>query len=73
LSSPLTKLTRKGAKFEYNKACEQCFQELKQRLTTTPVLAIPRRGKKFTLYSDAFYLGLGCVLMQDGSVITYEF
>lgn len=71
LSSPLTKLTRKGVAFVWNEACEQCFQELKQRLTTTPVLVIAKSGEKFTIYSDASYSGLGCVLMQGGRVVSY--
>ena len=29
LSFPLMKLTWKGMKFEWNEACETCFQELK--------------------------------------------
>ena len=71
LASPMTKLTRKGIPFIWNDACEQCFQELKQRLTSTPVLAIPKSGELFTVYSDASYSGLGCVLMQEGRVVAY--
>ena len=28
-------------------------------------------GKEYTLYSDASGIGLGCVLMQDGKVVSY--
>ena len=66
LSSPITKLTRKGEKFEWNDACEHTFQEFKRKLTTTPVLAIPRNGEKYSIYSDASHSILGCVLMQEG-------
>jgi len=38
LALPLTKLTRKGQPFEWNEACEISFQELKKKLTSTPVL-----------------------------------
>jgi len=71
LASPMTKLTRKGIPFIWNDACEQCFQELKQRLTSTLVLAISKSGELFTVYSDASYSGLGCVLMQEGRVVAY--
>jgi len=71
LSSPMTKFTRKGVKFEWNEACKECFQDLKKRLTMTPVLAIPRSGEKFIIYSDALHSGLGCVLMQDRRVNAY--
>ena len=36
-----------------------------------PVLAIPKTGERYTIYSDASHQGLGCVLMQDGNVIAY--
>ncbi|XP_052198320.1 uncharacterized mitochondrial protein AtMg00860-like [Diospyros lotus] len=42
LASPLTKLTRKGIRFSWDESCERSFQELKRRLTSTPVLMIPR-------------------------------
>ncbi|KAG8486790.1 hypothetical protein CXB51_020298 [Gossypium anomalum] len=31
----------------------------------------PESGKDFTVYSDASHVGLGCVLMQEGKVVTY--
>ena len=67
----MTKLTRKGEKIEWNEACECDFQELKRKLTTAPVLAIPRIGEKYSIYSDASHSGLGCVLMQEGRVNAY--
>jgi hypothetical protein len=48
---------------------EQCFQELKRRLVTALVLALPTESGKFVVYSDTFKKGLGCVLMQNGNVI----
>ena len=36
-----------------------------------PVNAIPRSGERFLIYSNASHQGLGCVLIQDGKVITY--
>ena len=64
-------LTRKNAKFEWSDKCEQSFQELKKRLVTAPILALPVTGKDYVIYCDASRLGLGCVLMQDGNVIAY--
>ncbi|XP_052174731.1 uncharacterized protein LOC127789782 [Diospyros lotus] len=71
LSSPMTKLTRKGVKYEWNEACERSFEELKKRLTSASVLAIPRSGETFSIFSDASHSGLGCVLMQDRRVNAY--
>ncbi|KAA0066186.1 hypothetical protein E5676_scaffold790G001080 [Cucumis melo var. makuwa] len=46
-------------------------EELKKRLVTAPILALPVTGKDYVIYCDASRLGLGCVLMQDGNVIAY--
>ena len=71
IASPLTKLTRKAVRFVWNEACEASFQELKKRLTTAPVLALPDDQGGFVVYSDASLIGLGCVLMQRSRVIAY--
>jgi hypothetical protein len=63
LSGPLIALTRKNACFVWMDECEQCFQELKRRLVTTLVLALPTESGNFVVYSDASKKGLGCVLM----------
>ncbi|XP_073017913.1 uncharacterized protein [Primulina eburnea] len=71
IAIPLTKLTQKNSKFQWNEECEQSFETLKKKLASTPVLVLPTEGKDFTIYSDASKRGLGCVLMQDGRVIAY--
>ena len=43
LAAPMTRLTRKEVKFECNDLCEKAFQELKRRLTTAPILIVPKR------------------------------
>jgi len=55
----------------WSEECEKSFQELKRRLTTAPVLALPSGTEGFMVYSDASGKGLGCVLMQHGKVIAY--
>ncbi|WRX29422.1 Reverse transcriptase domain - like 10 [Theobroma cacao] len=42
IAAPLTRLTRKGVKFEWDDVCENRFQELKNRLTSAPVLTLPK-------------------------------
>ena len=71
ISAPLTKLTQKGAKFQWSDACEQSFQLLKEKLTSAPVLTLPEGSDGYVLYCDASGVGLGCVLMQNGKVIAY--
>ncbi|RVW84791.1 Retrovirus-related Pol polyprotein from transposon 17.6 [Vitis vinifera] len=53
IALPLTSLTQKGVKFEWSDDCERSFQELKNRLVTTPILTIPLGSGGFVVYSDA--------------------
>ena len=71
IATPMTRLTRKWVKFEWNGDCENAFQELKRKLTTTPVLTTPISGELFTVYCDASTMGLECVLMKQGKVVAY--
>jgi hypothetical protein len=71
IAGPMTKLLRKNTPFEWSEKCEESFQELKKRLTTAPILAVPETGKDYTVYCDASKNGLGCILMQDQKVIAY--
>ena len=71
IASPLTKLLRKGIKFEWTDKCQNSFEQLKGMLVEAPVLTQPTPRKEYTLYSDASSIGLGCVLMQDGKVVAY--
>ena len=41
IALPLTKLTRKGVKFEWDEKCTDAFERLKKLLTIVPVLIIP--------------------------------
>ena len=63
-ASPLTKLTRKRARFEWNEEHETAFQDLKECLVNCPVLAIPNNKDMFVLDCDASLHGLGGVLSQ---------
>ena len=63
LAVPMTILIRKEVKFEWNDSCEKEFQELKKMLTSAPILVVPDRGQRYTVYCDASKDGLGCVMM----------
>jgi hypothetical protein len=71
ISKPMTKLLAKGNTFEWTPRRETSFQDLKKRLTTTPILTMPDMEKPFSIYYDASGHGLGYVLMQDGHVVAY--
>jgi hypothetical protein len=72
IAGPITKLLRKNTPFVWSEECEASFQTLKEKLTTTLVLAVPETGKDYTVYYDASKNKLGCLLMQDRKVITYR-
>ena len=63
IAAPMTRLTQKNVKFEWSDACEQNFNELKQRLTIAPVLTLLSGSGGYAIYYDASRVGLGCVLM----------
>ena len=71
LAAPMTRLTRKGIKFEWDDLCEKEFKELKMRLTSTPILIVPKQEQRYRVYFDASRDGLGCVLMQSERVVAY--
>ncbi|KAK4382892.1 Transposon Tf2-12 polyprotein [Sesamum angolense] len=71
IAGPLTKLLRKGVTFQWTEQCQQSFDELKKRLTSTPILVLPSGSGGYVVYTDASKQGLGCVLMQNGKVIAY--
>ena len=63
ISAPLTKLTHKASKFQWNDACERSFQDLKNKLTSTPILVLPEGTEGYEVYCDASRIVLGYVLM----------
>jgi hypothetical protein len=65
----MTRLLEKEAKFKWSPQCEEVFLTLKKLLTTAPMLAQPDIEKLFDVYCDAFDMGIGGVLMQDGRAI----
>ena len=71
LAAPMMRLTQKEVNFDWNDRCEEAFQELKRILTAAPILIVPDRGQRYTVYYDASRAGLGCVLMQSGRIVAY--
>ncbi|WMV55352.1 hypothetical protein MTR67_048737, partial [Solanum verrucosum] len=67
----MTKLRQKKAKFEWTDECEKSFQTLKDKLVSAPILSLPDGLEGFVVYCDASRVVLGCVLMQNGKVISY--
>jgi LPS O-antigen subunit length determinant protein (WzzB/FepE family) len=57
IAKPMTELLKNNTKFEWSEACGKSFQELKRRLTTTPVLTLPDIKKDFNLWSTVTLQG----------------
>jgi hypothetical protein len=68
---PMTALIAKKVEFKWTPECQESFEALKKKLTTSPVLILPDVHKSFSVYCDASYTGLGCVLMQEQRVVAY--
>jgi hypothetical protein len=71
IAKPMTELLKSNTPYVWLDKCEASFQELKTRLTTTPVLTLPNTSRNFVVYCDALRQGLRCVLMQGGKVVAY--
>jgi hypothetical protein len=71
IARPMTALLAKNVEFKWTPKCQVSFETLK-KLTTAPVLIVPEVHKPFSVYCDASYTGLGCVLMQEGRVVAYS-
>jgi hypothetical protein len=71
IAKPMTRLLEKSKDFDWSKECQASFEELKKRLTSASVLILPDITKTFNIYCDASRQGLGCVLMQDGKLVSY--
>ena len=69
--APLTWLTQKGVKFEWDDQCEQNFQELKNCLISALVLIFPTIGADYVIFNDASRQGFSYILMQNSRVIAY--
>jgi hypothetical protein len=72
ISKHIPGLLKKGNKYVWSKDCNEAFKTLKKLLTTSLVVAQPDIVKSFDIYCDASGTGLGCVLMQEGRVISYS-
>lgn len=65
ICKPLHKLTEKTSSFIWSDQCQNAFDNIKQLLTSAPVLSYPLlQGQPFIIDCDASNVGVGSVLSQ---------
>ncbi|KAL0383100.1 UNVERIFIED_CONTAM: Transposon Ty3-G Gag-Pol polyprotein [Sesamum calycinum] len=69
IAGPLTKLLRKGVTFQWTEQCQQSFDELKKRLTSTLILVLPSGSGGYVVYTDASKQGLGCINAEQKGLL----
>ncbi|GFV74441.1 retrovirus-related Pol polyprotein from transposon 297 [Trichonephila clavipes] len=65
IARPLLKLTESKQKFQWTKECEDSFLQLKEALTSSPILIYPQPDKPFILDTDASNESVEAVLSQE--------
>ncbi len=64
LAAPLTDLTRKNQPFRWMADCQRAFEDLKDKLVTSPILVKANLYKQFILETDASQHHVAAILLQ---------
>ncbi|KAJ0430223.1 putative nucleotidyltransferase, Ribonuclease H [Helianthus annuus] len=70
IASPLTDLLKKDS-FLWSQSATDAFIQLKELLSSTPVLHLPDFNRPFTVETDASGTGIGAILSQDQHPLAY--
>lgn len=67
MAAPLTQLTKKSERnqVKWEEPQEKAFQQLREALTSQPILKMADLSKPFIIQADASEIGLGAVLLQE--------
>ena len=61
----MTKVTRKGVKFEWTDECQIGFDYLKTCLSEAPILKYPDPSKRYVVFTDASDQAAATILTQE--------
>ena len=64
LAKPLNLLLKEDTPWEWSPPCQRAFDDLKTRLMSTPILALPDHDRPYTLHTDFSHLAISAVLEQ---------
>ncbi len=65
IAKPLVHLTKNDVEWEWTKECQSAFEQLRDALTISPVLAIADPKKNYILHTDASDHAMGAILQQE--------
>jgi hypothetical protein len=71
ITFPLFKLLAKDIHFHWNTNCQNVFQKLKNKLSTTPILRGPNWALPFHISTNASDTSIGASLGQKENLMTY--
>nr|XP_009595482.2 uncharacterized protein LOC104091772 [Nicotiana tomentosiformis] len=71
IANPMCKLLEKDAMFVFDEKCFKAFEELKEKLTTAPIIVTPYWSVPFELMCDASGVAIGAVLGQRHNKILH--
>ena len=64
LSKPLCNLLEKNSAFDFDDACLQVFNAIKEKLVSAPIMLVPDWNQPFEVMCDASDIAIGAVLGQ---------
>ena len=70
-TEPLRRLTRKDAPWEWTQQEQDAFDNIKEALTSTQVMAYFNPAKQTDVLVDASPVGVDAILAQEGKIIAY--
>ncbi|XP_041357466.1 uncharacterized mitochondrial protein AtMg00860-like [Gigantopelta aegis] len=72
IAAPLTDMTKNSRSkvLQWTETTTAAFEKLKEKMSSAPVLKLPKLGERFTIRTDASGNGLGAVLMQESEDVT---
>ena len=61
ITTPMEKLLKKDAKFQWTEACQESLEKLKNKMATVPILVFLDWKKEFHVHVDMSFVALGII------------